>query len=319
MERPSFSQKIALQESLGHHFCLGLDPDLRRFPRPVQEKFNGNQNRTFDMLTSYMIEMVDMAIPLGVVAFKPQSAFYEQYGEAGREALLNIVEHIHSRSEHTVPVICDAKRGDVERTAEAYGNAMFAGDRKGYDFDAITVHSYLGPTTYPSFIKEFPDRGLIGMCKTSNPGSGEIQDIIVDLECSLRKGALSVAELHEVLDLVGTPRLPLYYFMAYKHRKVSQNNPNIGIVVGATYPEAFEPVRKLYGDGNILIPGTGEQGGDLAKTLRHAPNSKGGGIIINVASAVLYASQEDDYLEAAAAKINKYNEMIKEGLAQRVA
>lgn len=186
-----------------------------------------------------------------VCCYKPQSAFYNETN------LQKTVSYI-KKSYPDISIILDAKRGDIGSTNEAYVKTIF--DKLGVD--AVTVHPYLGIEALKPFI-ERADKGIIVLVRTSNPGAGEFQDLVAENK-------------------------PLYQLVA-EHVKEWNKNNNLGVVVGATYPEELKEVRKIVGDMPILVPGIGAQGGDLKATIENGLNSKGQGLIINSSRGIIFA------------------------------
>ncbi len=200
-----------------------------------------------------------------VCAYKPNLAFYEALGIEGMKLLVKTVEHI---PEH-IPVIADGKRGDIGNTARVYARALFL----TFGFDAATINPYLGTDCIESFTS-YPDKGVFILCRTSNPGAMDFQSIP---------------------DPEGTP---LYELVARKARDWNTHG-NIGLVVGATYPEELKSVRRLCPDMPLLIPGVGPQGGDLASAVRHGTDENGEKAIIVSARQILYAAQGKGFAAAA--------------------
>ncbi len=236
--------------------CVGLDPDPGCLPSCVSGK-----NRILD----FCREIIDATAPY-VCAFKPQIAYF---AAARAESLLEqAIDHI--RQNHPqIPVILDAKRGDIRSTAIMYATEAF--DR--YGVDAVTVNPYMGGDTLEPFL-QYGDRGVFILCRTSNPSSGDLQS----LECDGETISAHVA------------------------RKAVQEwnyNRNVNLVVGATWPEELSNIRKIVGDMPILVPGIGTQGGDIAAVLAAGGNSQGQGLILNVARSILYASNGMDFAQAA--------------------
>jgi orotidine-5'-phosphate decarboxylase len=214
-----------------------------------------------------------------VCAFKPNSAFYEAEGIEGWQALKDTCDYIYEAAPD-VPIILDAKRSDIGNTNEGYA-------RMAFDFfraDAITVHPYQGGEALAPFFAR-TEKGIIVLVKTSNPGSGEFQALDTDGE-------------------------PLYLRVTRQVVHEWNKNGNCCIVVGATYPHELEQVRAIAPDIPILIPGTGAQGGDLEATVKAA----GGKMFINVSRAVLYASSNPDFVEAARAQALIYDGAIRAAL-----
>jgi orotidine-5'-phosphate decarboxylase len=203
-----------------------------------------------------------------VCAYKLNLAFYEALDDKGLDTLKRTIQHIPG----DIPVIADAKRNDIGNTARAYAKAIFS----NLNFDATTVNPYLGFDSLQPFI-EYTDRGIFVLCRTSNPGSADFQS----LRCRYGKG------YHPLFEIVAD--------------KVSQWNThhNLGLVVGATYPEELKSIRQSHPDIPILIPGIGAQGGDLSLAVRYGVDSQGRGIILNSSRQVLYASRDKDFRPAA--------------------
>jgi orotidine-5'-phosphate decarboxylase len=200
-----------------------------------------------------------------VCSYKPNLAFYEALGIDGLKALLKTVEYVPD----FIPVIGDGKRGDIGNTAKAYAKALF----DTFGFDAATVSPYLGYDSVLPFI-DYSDKGVFILCRTSNPGSVDFQSIV---------------------DSEGQP---LYKAVALKARKWNTKG-NIGLVVGATYPEELKAIRRLCPDMPLLIPGIGAQGGDLTLTVRNGVDARGGKAIIAVSRQILYASKGKNFSSAA--------------------
>jgi orotidine-5'-phosphate decarboxylase len=214
-----------------------------------------------------------------VCCYKLNFAFYEASGEEGWHALRETLRLIAG----AIPTIADAKRADIGNTAKAYARSIF--DNLG--FDAATVNPYLGHDALLPFINS-PARGVYVLCRTSNPGSADFQSLPVRLEGQ---------------------EMPLYQAVA---RQVSDWNKlgNLGLVVGATCPEELKAIRQAHPAMPLLIPGVGEQGGDLELAVRYGLDAQGGGIVINASRQVLYASREQDYAQAARAAALKLRDEI---------
>ncbi len=242
--------------------CIGLDPDPELMPGKI-EAFEFNR------------EIIDATSDL-VCAYKPNLAFYEALESEGLDALRRTIEHVPG----DIPVIGDAKRGDIGNTAKAYARAIF--DKLG--FDAATVNPYLGFDSIQPFI-EYRDKGVFILCRTSNAGAADFQS----LRCE--------AEMLPGLESERSQR-PLFEIVALKARQWNTNG-NIGLVVGATYPEELRLIRVSHPSMPLLIPGIGAQGGDLASTVRYGVDARGEMAIINSSRQVIYASQEKDFAQAA--------------------
>jgi orotidine-5'-phosphate decarboxylase len=199
-----------------------------------------------------------------VCAYKPNLAFYEAFGLEGLVALEKTVKYIPEG----IPVIGDAKRGDIGNTARRYAEALFS----AFGFDAATLNPYLGYDSVEPFL-EYPDKGVFILCRTSNPGALDFQ--------ALRCGDV-----------------PLYEVVAQKAKEWDRYG-NIGLVVGATYPEELRRIRQLCPQMPLLIPGLGAQGGDLASTVRYGIDNRGEMAIINSSRQIIYASRGEDFAIAA--------------------
>ena len=233
--------------------CVGLDPDPRLMPVASIIDFNR--------------AIVDATSDL-VCAYKPNLAFYEAQGLEGLRALKQTIEYIREVSPN-VAVIGDAKRGDIGHVSAAYATAMF--DRWG--LDAVTVNGYLGHDSVEPFLV-YEGRGAFVLCKTSNPGAGEFQDVKVG------DGA------------------PLFQRVA---RTVGgwSTEGNLGLVVGATYPDELRAVREICPSMPILIPGVGSQAGDLRASVIHGTDAQGRRAIINASRSIIYAGSGPGFAGAA--------------------
>jgi orotidine-5'-phosphate decarboxylase len=241
--------------------CVGLDPDPERLPSAAKD------------VASFQGAIIDATCDL-VCAYKPNLAFYEAMGEPGLEALRGTLAAIPA----DVPVIADAKRGDVGHTARAYARALF----DYWGFDAVTVNPYLGADSLEPFL-EREDRGVFLLCRTSNPGARDLQDLPV--------------LFGEGGGQAGSAR-PLFEVVAERAKEWNTRG-NAGLVVGATYPEELGRLREICPEMTFLVPGVGAQGGDVEACLRLGLDAAGGGLIINVSRQVLYASQGEDFAAAA--------------------
>ena len=251
--------------------CIGLDPDAKLMPANISV-FEFNQ------------AIIDATSDL-VCAYKPNFAFYEALGNEGLDALRQTVKHIPAN----IPVIGDAKRGDIGNTARAYAKAIF--DDLG--FDATTVSPYLGFDSIEPFI-QYSEKGIFILCRTSNVGGTDFQ-------------ALRCLE-HE--------QRPLFEIVALKASERNVHG-NIGLVVGATYPEELKLIRQSHPDIPLLIPGIGAQGGDLALTVRYGVDTQGERAIINSSRQIIYASRERDFAEAARHAASELREQINTCLSTK--
>jgi orotidine-5'-phosphate decarboxylase len=217
-----------------------------------------------------------------VCAYKPNLAFYEAMGDEGMEALKKTVKYIPSH----IPIIADGKRGDIGNTSKAYAKALF----EVLGFDAATVNPYLGFDAVEPFL-QYEDKGTILLCRTSNAGANDFQSLLCQTPDGLR---------------------PLYEIVADKAHEWNTRG-NIGLVVGATYPDELKTIRAQHPDLPILIPGVGAQGGDVALTVKNGVSPRGDKAIINSSRQILYASKGTNFAEAAGKaaaalreEINKY-------------
>lgn len=308
-DRPQFIYQLQAKWDQGKFLCVGLDLDTSKLPNQfsiAKDSEDGLHTRQ-SLAWKFLEPIIDATADI-VCAYKPNIAFYEGL-DAGRFILQETLSYIRDKYPD-IPVIGDFKRADIANTNRGYATAAF----EIHQVDAVTTNPYFGSDTYPPFTN-YKGKGLISMVKTSNPGSAEIQNLPIDLGSAQESGLLSRENVVEIIDKTGVASIPLYWLVAYRHGKLAAENPNIGIVVGATHPEAFEPVRNLYGDGYVLIPGIGTQGGDLEETLKYSPNKNKQGIIINSSSGILYASKGKDFAEAAANAAKKLDNQIRQGLA----
>ena len=255
-----FLDKLALAVERNQSLlCVGLDPDPGQMP--VEDVFEFNR------------AIIDATREL-VCAYKPNLAFYDALDEAGYAALRRTLEYIPS----DVPIIGDAKRGDVAPPSSFHAKAMF----EIWDFDAVTVNPYGGRDAVQPFL-DYTDRGVFIWCRSSNPGAKEIQDLIVRPHGS------------------GEPERPLYEWIAIRASAWNEAK-NVGLVVGATYPDELRKVRELCPDMPILIPGVGAQMGELELSVAYGTDDSGRNAIFNVSRSVIYASQDKSEFQAAAHK-----------------
>ncbi|HEX8996881.1 MAG TPA: orotidine-5'-phosphate decarboxylase [Ktedonobacterales bacterium] len=283
--RPAFVGALRRRwQATGSLVCVGLDPELDRIPQAARvERAGGADVDVEATLVSFAQAIVDATAEL-VCAYKPNSAFYEQYGPDGLRALQRIIAHIHTRYPE-IPVILDAKRADIGSTSAAYARAAFDVMRA----DAVTLHPYLGREALAPFL-ERADRGALILCRTSNPGAGEFQD--------LTTGGADGEER------------PLYQEVARAVATSWNTGGNCGLVVGATYPQELRVVRDIVGDLPILVPGVGAQGGDVEAVIRNGLDASGHGLIISLSRSVLYASSGADFAEAGRREAERIKRMI---------
>jgi orotidine-5'-phosphate decarboxylase len=240
--------------------CVGLDPEPSRFPGA----YKGNANKIYDFCAAIVDATAD-----AVIAFKPQIAYFAAHRAEGQ--LERLMEHMR-RAAPNVPIILDAKRGDIGSTAEQYAIEAF----ERYGADAVTLSPFMGFDSVQPYLK-YHDKGAFLLCRTSNKGGDDLQN-------------------QRFASVEGQPLL-------YEHvAKLAQGpwnlNGQLGLVVGATYPNEIERVRAIAPTLPLLIPGVGAQGGDALATVRAGWRSDGP-IIVNSSRAILYASASDDFAQAA--------------------
>jgi len=263
----NFIDQLARAERLHDSLlCVGLDPEPAKFPGA----WKGDAARIFDFCARIVDATKDV-----VLAYKPQIAYFA--AQRAEDQLERLMAHI-KRVAPDVPVILDAKRGDIGSTAEQYAREAF----ERYQADAVTLSPFMGFDSIEPYLR-YPDKGAILLCRTSNPGGNDWQ-------------------MQHLADLPGQPRL--YEHLAALAQSDWNRNGQLGLVVGATYPAEIARVRELAPTLPLLIPGVGAQGGDAVATVqaglaRDAAGAITGPIVVNSSRAVLYASSGDDYAEAA--------------------
>jgi orotidine-5'-phosphate decarboxylase len=241
--------------------CVGLDPDLEKFP----EEFRGVGVR--EAIIRFNRAIVEATRDL-VCAYKPNMGFYAAYGVEGLAALAETRWLIPAE----IPVVLDCKVGDMDNTASRYAKGYF----EDWGFDCVTLNPYMGEDSAKPFL-DYWDRGVIVLCKTSNPGSGDLQDVVVrDGE---RETFLTVAERAQQWD------------RAYP--------ASVGLVVGATYPEQLARIRGVCPDLPILLPGIGAQSGQLEASVAAGIDNEGLGLMASASRAVIYAGSGEDFAERA--------------------
>ena len=253
--------------------CVGLDPEPNRFP----PRFRGEDR---EILTVHFCKAMIEATAPYACAYKPNIAFFEVLGPNGMHVLQEVIHAIPSN----LPVILDAKRGDIGNTARAYAETLF----DIYQCDAVTVSPYLGHDSLTPFL-DYKDKGIFVLCRTSNPGARDLQDLRVHTP-------------------EGNER-PLYEVVAQRVQSWNEAG-NCGLVVGATYPQELRDIRTLCPDMPILVPGVGTQGGDLEASVRAGVDARGERVLISVSRSILYASSEGDYATAAATQARTTRDQI---------
>jgi orotidine-5'-phosphate decarboxylase len=237
--------------------CVGLDPDPSRFPEVVR-------GSVFDFCRAIVDATADL-----VCAFKPQIAYFSAV--AAERELERLCSYIRSTYPHVL-LLLDAKRGDIGPTAEQYAREAF--DR--YEAHAVTVNPYLGTDAVEPFLRH-PEGAAFVLCRTSNPGGGDFQNLMLADE-------------------------PLYIHVARRVAEEWSTIGECGLVVGATYPDELRHVRSVAGDLPVLVPGVGAQGGDIPATVAAGVTAEGTGLVVSSSRAVLYASSGSDFADAARAE-----------------
>ena len=237
--------------------CVGLDPEIERLPPSIAAEPSP--------IFQFNKAIVDATADL-VCAYKPQFAHYAAY--EAEDQLERTIEYIH-RTYPAIPVILDSKRGDVGNTAERYAIEAF----ERYHADAVTVNPYLGGDSLEPFLRH-ENKGVVILCRTSNPGARDVQDL-----------------------QIGSRRV--YHVIAEMVAQRWNTRGNCMLVVGATYPRELAEIREIAGDIPFLVPGVGAQGGDVAQAVQNGRTRDGTGLVISSSRAILYASSDTDFTTAA--------------------
>ena len=244
----SFADRLSeALETSGSLVCIGLDPDAAKLPADLRADPQA--------LYAFNRRIVDATCDLAA-AYKPQIAFYSALG--AETELAASIRYIRERAPKAL-VILDAKRADIGNTAEAYAQEAF--DR--YQADAVTVNPYMGEDSVRPFLAR-PDRGAILLCRTSNPGAKDFQDLLVD-------------------------GLPLYRRVALRAARDWNRHRNLMLVVGATFPQDMAELRRAHPEVPFLVPGIGAQGGDLQATLDAGLDARAAGLLISASRSIIYA------------------------------
>jgi orotidine-5'-phosphate decarboxylase len=262
----AFSAKLSEASSRNDSLiCVGLDPDPRLMPHDID-------------VATFNREIIAATADL-VCAYKPNFAFYEALGASGWEALRATLDAIPSH----VPVIADAKRGDIGNSSAAYAEAVF----ETLNCDAMTVNAWGGEEGVEPFF-QYEDRGIFIWTRSSNASAGDFQDLETEFEGK---------------------RMPLWQVMAIKADRWNQFG-NIGLVMGATYPAQLAVARALCPEMPFLVPGIGAQEGNMRESVKAGLDARGGGMIINASRSILYASREEDYVLAARAAAQRMRDEV---------
>ncbi len=239
--------------------CVGLDPDLAKLPADLRDLPDG--------ITTFCTRIIDATADLAC-AFKPQIAYFAALG--AEKQLEDICRYVRENYPH-IPLILDAKRGDIGATATQYAREAF----ERYGADAVTVNPYMGEDSLDPYLA-WKDRGVIILCRTSNPGGSDLQ-------------------------FLDTDGVPLYQRVARLVAEKWNKNGQCALVVGATFPEELAQVRAIVGDMPLLVPGIGAQGGDIAATVGAGQTANGMGMMISSSRAIIYATPQagEDFADAA--------------------
>ena len=277
----TFLQKIAHRWKDGFFLCVGLDGSYDKLPQSFQSQL------VEDALFEFNRAIIEATAEYAA-CFKPNIAFYEQSGPPGLIALKRTCDWLHDHYPD-LPVLIDAKRGDLASTNESYAVALF----DYYRADAVTVQPYLGIGALAPFV-ERADRGVFVLCRTSNPDSAELQSLPV-----------------------GTNGEPLYLHVARAAAgPVWNRHRNLGLVAGATHPVELGQIRRAAPDLPLLIPGVGAQGGELLAVLENGLDERGAGILVNASRAIIYASAGDDFAQAARLEAARLSQAMQQGRQQ---
>ncbi len=251
------SQLAAASAAAESLVCVGLDPEIERFPAHLRDRT--------DAILAFNRAIIAATADL-VCAYKPQIAHYAAAG--AEDQLQDTLRYIRQRAPG-VPIILDAKRGDIGSTAEKYAREAF----ERYRADAVTINPYLGRDSAEPFL-QYADKGIVILCRTSNAGSGEFQN----LQVGERK---------------------LYQIVAERVAGEWNSRGNCLLVVGATYPGELADIRARTGEMTFLVPGVGAQGGDVDEAVRNGRAKQGAGLVINSSRGILYAGSGEDFAAAA--------------------
>ena len=272
----AFIEKLAASwERSDSLVCVGLDPEIERLPPGIAVQPSP--------IFQFNKAIIDATADL-VCAYKPQFAHYAAY--EAEDQLERTIEYIH-RSYPGIPVILDSKRGDVGNTAQRYAIEAF----ERYGADAVTVNPYMGGDSLEPFL-QYQDRGVIILCRTSNPGGRDLQD----LEVGGRK---------------------LYQVVADMAARKWNTRGNCLLVVGATQPRELAEVREIVGNMPFLVPGVGAQGGDVALAVTNGQTDDGTGLIVSSSRGILYAGTDDSFSTAARAAAQALREQINASRSSR--
>ncbi|MCA9890975.1 MAG: orotidine-5'-phosphate decarboxylase [Anaerolineae bacterium] len=258
-----FNKRVDTAHSL---VCVGLDSELSRIPDKYQQAENPQ--------LAFNVDVIEATHDYASV-YKLNSAFYEVQGEKGWQAMRETVAYLKANYPDIV-TICDAKRADIGNTSDAYARSIY--DELG--FDAVTLHPYLGSDALEPFLSR-ADKGCIILCRTTNPGAGEFQELVIDGR-------------------------PFYQHVAATVCGKWNANHNCMLVVGATAPDVMQGLRQIVGNMPFLVPGVGAQGGDLEATVVNGISSDGKGLMISASRSIIFADDPGTVARELRDAINQY-------------
>ncbi len=275
MALSNFSDRLrSAQDANNSLLCVGLDPVVERFPEP----FNGQASEIREFNRAIVEATADLAC-----CYKPNLGFYLLHGQAGLDALIQLREDVPDE----IPLLLDAKMGDFNVTSEGYARAYF----DAWDFDAVTAHPYMGRDGLEPLFSR-PGKCVFLLARTSNPGSGFLQS--------------------KWLETDGKDKTVAEFVAASAAEWNAESQAEIGLVVGATYPDDLKSIRTFAPDLDILIPGVGPQGGKLEKTVQAGVREDGHGILVNSSRGISYASSGSDFQEQAREAAMRLRDAINE-------
>ena len=310
--RRNFNELIGEMWDQGRFVCVGLDSDDGKIPAVVvQSCMSDGISGVGNHIATFNRAIVNTTKEIAGY-YKPNFAFYIRHGVKGLIALHQSIMYINTVAPD-IPVILDCKDADIDNTNIGYVQMAF--DYCGAD--AITINPYLGMDAVQPFLDQ-KDKGIIVLCRTSNKGSGEFQDLRVNLVA--QDPAAKRNEFARFANRIGQEpdegSVPLYQYVAFRVAEHWNKNGNCGVVVGATYPGELKAVREIIGDLPILIPGIGAQGGDVEATVKAGKSKDGKGMIINASRGIIFASKGEDYAQAAHNETLKLHNSINQCLNQ---
>lgn len=276
----SFRKLLEQHWSNSRFVCVGLDSELEKIPQAAHQRHRDGSIAIKETIIAFNHAIIDATKDL-VCAYKPNTAFYEAYGLAGIAALEETMKLLHTIAPQ-VPIILDAKRGDIGNTNNGYIASAF----DHLKADAITLHPTMGKKSLQPFLDR-AEKGIIILCRTSNEGAEEFQNLSINGEELYKKIARHVST------------------------KWNENH-NCGLVVGATCPDELREVRQIVDTMPLLIPGIGAQGGSIQETVKAAKDRNHAGMIINSSRGIIFASAEKDFATAAHNETAKLHQLINQ-------